>query len=537
MKKSTQLRNMIQSDQLEFIMEAHNGLSAKIVEETGFKGIWASGLSISASLGVRDNNEASWTQIVDVLEYMSDATTIPILMDGDTGFGNFNNARRLVKKLEQVDVAGVCIEDKQFPKTNSFLKNSADALADMAEFCGKIKAMKDAQTDPDFVVVARLESFIAGVGLEDAICRAEAYANAGADALLVHSKRADAKEIDLFMKNLPVKIPVIIVPTKYYTVPTDHFRDIGISLVIWANHNCRACITAMKETSKKIFEDQNLMGVEDQIATVSEVFRIQGNDELERAEKMYLPKVASTKSVILAASRGNCFNDLTENKPKTMIKINGKSILEKQAKTLKDYGITDITVVRGYKKEAVKLKNEEGIHFVDNDEYETSSEVYSLALAKENFGQQLLVTYGDLIFKKHLIFDVLECEQDVAVVVNKNDRFDMYHNFIFSAEPVDKLAYDQKLKVADVSNSPQEGPGKYLCGNSIGILAVKENAMRTVKNLLQDIIDKGEKQVPLHEFLKRIMEQGIEIGIVSAADTDWVDVNTLPDLERAIELM
>ena len=102
-------------------MEAHNGLSAKIVEESGFQGLWGSGLSISAAMGVRDNNEASWTQVLEVIEFMSDATTIPMLLDGDTGYGNFNNMRRLVTKLEQREIAGVCIEDKLFPKTNKLL--------------------------------------------------------------------------------------------------------------------------------------------------------------------------------------------------------------------------------------------------------------------------------------------------------------------------------------------------------------------------------------------------------------------------------
>ena len=87
------------------MLEAHNAISAKIVEEAGFKGIWAGGLTISAALGVRDNNEMSWTQVIDVLEFMSDATTIPILVDGDTGYGNFNNVRRLFRKLEQRNVA------------------------------------------------------------------------------------------------------------------------------------------------------------------------------------------------------------------------------------------------------------------------------------------------------------------------------------------------------------------------------------------------------------------------------------------------
>ena len=164
--KTRQFRTLLQSEQLEFICEAHNGLSAKIVEEAGFAGIWASGLSISAQFGVRDNNEASWTQVLEDLEFMSDATKVPILLDGDTGYGNFNNMQRLIRKLEQRNIAAVCIEDKLFPKTNSFLKGDAQPMADMQEFCGKIKAGKDAQADPDFCIIARVEAFICGWGLK-----------------------------------------------------------------------------------------------------------------------------------------------------------------------------------------------------------------------------------------------------------------------------------------------------------------------------------------------------------------------------------
>ena len=128
--KTRQFRNLLLSEQLQFICEAHNGLSAKIVQEAGFPGIWASGLSISAQFGVRDNNEASWTQVLEDLEFMSDATRIPILLDGDTGYGNFNNMQRLIRKLEQRNIAAVCIEDKLFPKTNSFLKGDAQPLAE-----------------------------------------------------------------------------------------------------------------------------------------------------------------------------------------------------------------------------------------------------------------------------------------------------------------------------------------------------------------------------------------------------------------------
>jgi len=287
-KKTTQLRNLINSGQLEFIMEAHNALSAKIVEETGFKGIWASGLCMSAALGVRDNNEASWTQVLDVLEFMSDSTTVPILLDGDTGYGNFNNARRLVKKLEQRNIAGVCIEDKVFPKTNSFINSETQPLAEIDEFCGKIKAMKDTQSDRDFVVVSRVEAFIAGWGLEEALKRAEAYRKAGTDAVLIHSKRSDLNEIAAFMKEWGSRLPVIVVPTKYYTVPTDQIRKLGISMAIWANYNLRSAIQSMQKTSKQIFQDEGIMNAEKEVAALEEVFRLQDAEELAQAEKKYL---------------------------------------------------------------------------------------------------------------------------------------------------------------------------------------------------------------------------------------------------------
>jgi phosphoenolpyruvate phosphomutase len=186
------------SPRFEFICEAHSGLSAKIVEEAGFKGIWASGLAISAQLGVRDNNEASWTQVLDVIEFMADASTLPIMLDGDTGYGNFNNVQRLVRKLEQRDIAAVCLEDKIFPKTNSFIGGNRQPLAEIDEFCGKIKAGKDAQANDNFSIVARVEAFIAGWGLAEALRRAEAYHAAGADAILIHSALRTPDEILAF---------------------------------------------------------------------------------------------------------------------------------------------------------------------------------------------------------------------------------------------------------------------------------------------------------------------------------------------------
>jgi phosphoenolpyruvate phosphomutase len=283
-------------------MEAHSGLSAKVAEEAGFEGIWASGLSISAMLGVRDANEASWTQVLEVVEFMADATRIPILLDGDTGYGNFNSVRRLVRKLEQRDVAGVCLEDKLFPKTNSFLGNAPQELADIDEFCGKIKAAKDTQDDPDFVVVARVEALIAKRTMDEALERADAYRDAGADAILIHSARSNAGEILAFKQHWGDRLPVVIVPTKYHSTPTQVFRDAGIALVIFANHLMRASLTAMQGVARRLALEKSLVGVEQEVAPLSEVFRLQDVEELENAEEIYLPSRPAEAPIVTALS-------------------------------------------------------------------------------------------------------------------------------------------------------------------------------------------------------------------------------------------
>jgi phosphoenolpyruvate mutase len=286
--KSKLLRELLFSDKLEFIMEAHNGMSAKIVEKTGFKAIWGSGLCLSASLGVRDSNEASWSQVLDQLEYMANAVDIPILVDGDTGFGNFNNARIFCRKLEERGIGGVCFEDKLFPKQNSFVEvEGGQKLANIDEFAGKIRACVEHRVNPYFVIVARLESFIAGKGLDDAYKRAVAYHKAGADVILVHSKISDCSDIEKFMKKWDNRCPIVIVPTTYGTTPTNHFRNIGVNNIIWANHNLRTSITAMEKLCKEIYETETISNVQNNIATVKDIFNYTKTPQLKIDEKKY----------------------------------------------------------------------------------------------------------------------------------------------------------------------------------------------------------------------------------------------------------
>jgi phosphoenolpyruvate phosphomutase len=529
MRKSTQLRRLVQSPSLEFLMEAHNGLSARIAEEAGFKGLWASGLSISAAMGVRDNNEASWTQVLDVLEFMSDATAVPILLDGDTGYGNFNNMRRLVKKLEQRQVAGVCIEDKLFPKTNSFIGGENQPLADIDEFCGKIKAAKDTQSDEDFVVVARLEAFIAGWGLGEALRRAEAYHGAGADAILCHSKRADAAEIEAFMEAWQGRSPVIIVPTKYYSVPTDHFRHIGVSMVIWANHNLRSAIRAMQETSRRIREEESLVNIEGKVVSVGEVFRLQGADELEKAEEKYLPTAGKkVNAIILAASQGN-LGELTRSSPKTLLEVNGKSLLGTQVDELNRVGVKDITVVVGFGKEQVNLNN---IKTVENNQYASTKELYSLFLAQDQIQENTVISYGDILFKPFVLHELLNDPNNITLIVDADYEPGADKDYVAASARYDRTNYKGTASFMKMDPSLN---GSEISGEFIGLWKVNRAGAEQVRNTLQSLSrNPGFRNMTCADLFNQVARtHPVAVRYISRA---WLDVDTLVDYQRAGKL-
>jgi phosphoenolpyruvate phosphomutase len=287
-RTTSRLRELLESPRTELLLEAHNGLSARIVEEAGLPGIWASGLAISAAMGVRDANEASWTQVLDVVDMMTDAVDVPLLLDADTGYGNFNNVRRLVRKAQQCGVAGICIEDKLFPKTNSFI-GERQPLADAAEFAGKLRAAKDSKSDEDFQVVARIEALISGWSMDEALDRAWRYREAGADAILIHSKIKVADEVLEFARSWQNAAPLVIVPTTYADTPLEVFEHAGISLVIWANHLVRASVVAMREIAGAVARDRAPNGHEANLASVKDIFHLQHADELVEAETRYLP--------------------------------------------------------------------------------------------------------------------------------------------------------------------------------------------------------------------------------------------------------
>jgi phosphoenolpyruvate phosphomutase len=528
-KKTTRLRELVLRSETTFLMEAHSGLSARIVEDAGFEGVWASGLSVSASFAVRDNNELSWTQVTDHVAFMAEATSIPILLDGDTGHGNFNNMRRFVRKLEQVGVAGVAIEDKQFPKTNSFLRSERQPLADIDEFCGKIKAGKDSQTDSDFVLVARVEALIAGWGLAEALKRAEAYHQAGADAILIHSRQSTPAEIFDFIAAWGNRCPVVLVPTKYWRTPTADFRARGVSVVIWANHLLRAAISAMQATARRIREDESLVNVEPQVAPLHEVFRLQGDDELQDAERRYLPASrASLSAVVLAAGAAEGFGGLTANVPKSMLKVQGRPILARLLDDFGRLGCHEATVVRGYRAEAITV---EGARFIDNPDYASSDEAYSLSLAEAELNPGTLVAFGDIVLKRHILQALLEEAGDgITIAVDSALAATEHPDRVLCDRPdTGRFSFERIVLRAMGPSVPV--PDSH--GAWIGLMHLGRDGAGWLREAIADARTARTLRTDrMYDVVSRIVAHGHAVHVVYSRG-GWVNVNNLTDLVDA----
>ncbi len=289
MNKATNLRKLFAKKDLTIIVGAHNGLTAKLVEKAGFDGVWASGLEVSASYGIPDASLISMYQFVEAARNMNEVVDIPVVVDCDTGYGNAMNVMYMVKRYEEAGIAGVVMEEKKFPKDNSLLDGGRQELLSVEEFEGKIEAAKAAQKNPDFMVIARVEALIAGWGQEEAQMRAHRYAEAGVDAILIHSKSKNPDEIIEFVSNWDLDVPLVIVPTNYPSLTEKDIKALGkIKMAIYANHGMRAAVRAVEELFSRIRVDGGIYNIDELLVPVSHIFELQGVSEMKTYERKFL---------------------------------------------------------------------------------------------------------------------------------------------------------------------------------------------------------------------------------------------------------
>ena len=279
------LRNKIKEKSILKIGGAFDGMSAKLVEITDFDAVWAGSFAISATHAVPDASIMTMTEFLQVAKNMVDSCDIPIIADCDTGFGGPSNVSYLVKQYEKAGVAGISIEDKIFPKQNSLLENGTQELLSEKDFVAKIIAANEAKIEPDFMIIARTEALIAGMGVDEAIKRSTAYENAGADAILIHSKSKSPKEIFEFCDVWKGKIPLIVVPTSYGSVTIDELINHNIKMVIYANQTLRIAHKSMLMVLNKLKKANSLDEVNGEISSMEEIFELQKMFDMKSQEK------------------------------------------------------------------------------------------------------------------------------------------------------------------------------------------------------------------------------------------------------------
>jgi len=419
MDKAKKLRELFQRHGIIRVMGAHDALGAKLVENTGFDCVWASGFEISTSFGVPDANILTMTDFLNVAVSMNEAVSIPVIADCDTGFGNSNNVIYTVKRYETAGIAAISIEDKCFPKVNSFVPGRQE-LAPISEFVGKILAAKNSQVGKDFMVIARVEALIAGWGMDEAVKRAHAYADSGADAILIHSKANTYSEISEFVRRWKNKAPLIVIPTTYFRVTVPQLGKMKIKMVIYSNIGIRASIRATKNVFKQIYKDGTTALVEKKIASLKEAFELQGMCEMKESELKYS---GSSKEEIVAVIPAagdhleeHSMKDLSRDIPISMLDINGKTLLQRQVETLNRCKVYSIYVITGYRSDRICI---DGIEIIKNTLYKKTGALFSIMMALERIDQPTFIVYGDVLFEHAIFQRMAESQKDITILVGR----------------------------------------------------------------------------------------------------------------------
>ena len=551
MTKARKLRELMAKPGPITIIGAHNGLSAKIGEEAGFEGLWASGFEISASYALPDANILTMAENLSIAKMMNDATTLPIVADCDNGYGNAINVIRCVEEYERTGIAAICIEDNVFPKRCSFYAGVKRELSEVEEHAGKIRAAKATQRDRDFVVIARTEALIAGWGMEEALRRGRAYADAGADMVLIHSKSKTPDEVMSFAKNWDRPTPLVCVPTIYKDVRVSELYDAGYKLIIFANHAVRSSIKAMTETLQTLRREMYTGSVEDKVVPLERVYELIGVDKMKKEEKSFLPSGSpGVTAVILAAGQSQGLLPLTDERPKPMLDVKGKTILERQIEVLNACGIKDVVVVRGYKKEAITLPN---VRYYDNDEYATTDEATTLFRAGKELSGPFVMLYGDILFERGHLEKLLKSPAEISILVDRALTED--------GRPKDARGVPDLVALKDAqeagyrfvgADTPHEVaklgrgiPSRDAQGEFIGMAMFSTKGARALRDTFLQLQEtqKGPFQeaeslarAKMTDLLQELIDRGTAVQAIDVYK-GWLEVDTFEDYRRAWALI
>ena len=286
--RNARFRRLLTDPVLAHAMSAHNPLSALLAAEAGFDAVWGSGFELSASHAVPDASILSPVQHLDMMRAMAAASPAPVIADIDTGFGNAINVAYLLPQYEAAGVSAVVMEDKTFPKDTSLRAGGRQELARVPEFQGKIEAALAARRS-GLLCHRPLRGAVAGLGQAEALARAAAYEEAGADAILIHSKQTAPDEVLAFVAAWQGRAPLVLVPTAYPQLRERDIQALGkVGLVIYGNHAIRAAVGAMRDVFARIRRDGGVHEVNAMLPTVGDIMALQGDAAMRELERRFL---------------------------------------------------------------------------------------------------------------------------------------------------------------------------------------------------------------------------------------------------------
>tara|TARA_B100001964_G_scaffold240658_1_gene310969 strand:+ start:1855 stop:3549 length:1695 start_codon:yes stop_codon:yes gene_type:complete len=553
------LINSIDAKGFVRIIEAHNGLSALVGQTASFErdgqsitydGFWESSLTDSASKGLPDAEIVGNPSRLHTIDEILSVTSKPMIVDGDTG-GSDVQFEYFVRDLERLGVSAVIIEDKIFPKRNSLDASANQTLEDPDLFARKIVRGRDARVTDVFMVIARLESLIAGLGIDDAVMRAKKYIESGVDGIMIHSKNDSPDEVIEFAKLYDEmckpfdRRPILVcVPTTYNLITDAELAKYGFNVIIHANHLLRASHRAMLTTSEVILSNDRGFEAEPWCVALSKVFAQVGFDQVKSKDRE-ASKTQRLSAIIPAAGQDPVF---TEG-PKSLIEINAKPIIRHQIETIRKVGINQIVVVRGYKGEQFdRFSEESGLTFCDNPQYLDTHSIHSLFCADQYLGNGFVLAFSDILFSDDILRWLIDTENDIVLAVDNSYRYHRHEidknlDLVITREgrtghhrslrPVKK-----KVEITQMGKNVIMEKADY---EFTGLAYFSEEGARIVHQVYRDCLENVHgsfheadsfAQATISDFLQEIINRGFSVHGLEVYK-GWMEVHNQVDIEVA----
>lgn len=545
-KRRQQLRQLLHSKSGLRIIEAHDGLSGLIgstisVKDQQFDGLWVSSLTDSAAKGHPDTEVIDTSSRLLTIQEILQVTDKPIIVDGDTG-GQPTQFEYFCSKLENVGVSAVIIEDKKHPKRNSLEKDAIQKLEDPHEFATKVNRAKDVCLSDDFMIFTRIESFIAGCGLDDAIQRASIYLDSKADGIFIHSNVNTPEQIYAFMdayKKLCDKKgfykPVVCVPTTYNQVTDAELFEKGFSMVIYANHQLRAAYKAMVDVCESILENKRSYESLEKIAPVSAILEAVGFPDVKTKDVQY--KKNTMPVVILGSGKPAGFSGTAmENLPVSSIPIAGETLIERQIATLKELELTDVTLVSGYGRDQLPNLS---INEVNNKDFSSTKVANSLMLAQDKLANGFIMVFGDIIFHKKLLSNyLLNNSSDIVLLVDSSFNLNTRQSIKPTTDLVVLSEEHHHIRKPNMLTEHVVDIGTHIPVDQathefIGIAKFSRRGFELLNAAYKKL---NKSALDFNAVIKTLIDDGVTVDAVEV-NRGWSEVHTMSDvaaIEKAI---